>query len=100
MPIELGVYYDTHPFRLIFDDVFLGELTVATSALIMPSQAEVNSFIEDNTNSLSYIGKSYASTNTRILLISGVSDTATISMLVIFQENEKFLISPILDCLR
>ena len=100
VPIELGVYYDTHPLRLIFDDVFLGELTVATSALIIPSQAEVNSLIEDNMNSLNYIGKSQASANTSILPVSGVSETANISMLVIFQVNEKFLISPMLDCLR
>ena len=99
-PIELGVYYDTHPLRLIFDDVFPGELTVATSALIMPSQAEVNTFIEDNMNSLRYIGKSQASANTRILPISGFSETANISLLVFFQENEKLSISPMLDCLR
>jgi len=98
-PIELGAYYDTHPLRLIFDDIFLGELTVATSALIMPSHAEVNTFIENNMNSLSYIVKSHASANTRILPISRVSETANISILVIFQENENFLISPVLDCL-
>ena len=99
-PIELGVYYDIRPLRLIFDDVFLRELTVSTSALIMPSQAEVNSFIEDNMNSISYIVKSHASVNTRILPIPGVSETANLTILVIFQENEKLLITPTLECLR
>jgi len=99
-PIELWVYYDTHPLRLIFEEVFLGELIISTSALIMPSQTEVISFIEDNTNGLSFIGKPQVSTNSRILSISGISETANLSTLVIFQDNEKIRISPVLECLH
>ncbi len=98
-PIELWFYYDTHPLRLIFDDVLFGNLTISTSALIMPSQAEANSLIEENANILGYIGKSQASPNARILPVSGVPETPNLSLLIIFQDNEKSRISPVLDCL-
>lgn len=98
-PIELWVYYDTHPLRIIFEDVLFGELTISTSALIMPSQAKANELIGKNTNSLSYIRRSQTSANTRILPISGVLVTPTLSVLAIFQDNEESLISPVLDCL-
>jgi len=98
-PIELWVYYDSHPLRLIFENVLFGELTIATSALITPSQTEANALIEEHTNGISYIGKSQASTNTRILSVSGIPETPTLSIFVIFQDNEESLISPLLDCL-
>ncbi len=99
-PIELWVYYDTHPLRLFFEDFLFGELTLTTSALIAPSQAEVNSLIEKNKNSLSYIGKSRSSTNTRILPLSGIPEAPVLSVFVIFQDTEEILVSPILDCLQ
>jgi len=98
-PIELWVFYDTHPLRLIFDDVLFRNLTISTSALIMPSQAEANSLIEENANILSYIGKSQVSPNSRILPVSGVPETPSISLLVIIQDIEESRISPVLDCL-
>ena len=98
-PIELWVLYNTHPLRLIFDDVLFGNLTISTSALIMPSQAEANSLIEENANIISYVGKSQASPNARILPVSGVPETPSLSLLVIFQDNEESRISPVLDCL-
>lgn len=98
-PIEFRVYYDSHPLRIIFEDVLFGELTIATSALITPSQAEVNAITEENVNSLSYIGKSQSSDNTRILPVSGIQETPTLSTFVIFQDTEESFISPVLDCL-
>jgi len=96
----LWVYYDTHPLRLFFEDFLLGELTLTTSALIAPSQADVNSLIEKNKNSLSYIGKSRASTNAKILPLSGFTEAPVLSVFVIIQDTEKILVSPILDCLQ
>ncbi len=98
-PIELWIYYADHPLRLLFDDAHFGELIITTTALITPSQAETNALIEENTNSLSYISKSQASPNTRIIPISGVPETPNLSILVIFQDDEESRISPILDCL-
>lgn len=98
-PIEFRVYYDAHPLRIIFEDVLFGKLTIATSALITPSQAEVNAIIEENANSFSYIGKSQSSENTKILPVSGIQETPILSTFVIFQDNEESFISPVLDCL-
>ncbi len=98
-PIELLVYYNDHPLRLIFEDVLFGELAIATSALLTPSQSVANALIGETLNSLSYIGKSQAGTNTRILPIFGIPETPNLSILVIFQDNEESFISPALDCL-
>lgn len=97
--IELWVYYADHPLRIIFDNAHFGELVITTSALITPSQAETNALIEENTNGLSYISKSKASPNTRIIPISGVLETPNLTILVIFQDKEESRISPVLDCL-
>jgi len=97
--IEFRVYYDSHPLRIILEDVLFGELTIATSALITPAQAEVNAITEDTVNSLSYIGKSQSSDNTRILPVSGIQETPTLSTFVIFQDTEESFFSPMLDCL-
>lgn len=99
-PIELWVYYDTLPLRLFFEDFLFGELTLAASALIAPSQAELILLIEKNKNSLSYMGKSRVSTNTRILPLSGIPEAPVLSVFVIFQDTEEIFVSPILDCLQ
>ena len=97
--IDLWIYYDAHPLRIVFEDAVINGLSNATSALIVPSQADAVLMIKENPASLSYIGESHLNQNVRIIPITGISEQPSLQILAINHKNEGNFISPIVNCM-
>jgi len=97
--IDLWIYYDAHPLRILFEDAIVSGLSITTSALIIPSQADAVITVKENPNSLSYIGKSHLNQDVRIIPITGISEPPNLQLFAINQKDEDSIISPIVNCL-
>ncbi len=97
--IYLWIYYDSHPLRIAFEDAIVSGLSITTSALIIPSQADALLMVKENPASLSYIGKSHLTQDVRIIPIIGISESPSLQVFAINHKDEENIISPLVNCL-